>query len=165
LRLAGPAEPYEKVVVEFSRHLGVAFQILNDLKDWQPDEDNKLGTGLDVMAGRPTLLLALALEGSKPATREELLTILQHASVARANGQTKPQPIVLERVRRLFTESQAFVKAEAMVDKFRARAEAVADDVQPEELRELLYYLIDSVLDRLQSLPEAVPQQLVQLAV
>jgi geranylgeranyl pyrophosphate synthase len=165
LRLAGPAESYEKVVVEFSRHLGVAFQILNDLKDWQPDEDNKLATGLDVMAGRPTLLLALALEGSRPAAREELLTILQHASVARANGQTKPQPIMLERVRKLFGESQAFAKAEAMVEKFRARAEAVADDVEPEELRELLYYLIDSVLDRPQAVPEAAPQQLIQLAV
>src|SRR5207244_7770593 len=26
LRLAGPAEPYEKLVAEFSRHLGIAFQ-------------------------------------------------------------------------------------------------------------------------------------------
>ena len=41
----------------------------------------------------------------------------------------------------------------------------MADDVEPEELRELLYYLIDSVLDRPQGLTETVPQQLIQLAV
>ena len=35
LRLAGPAEQYEKMVTEFSKNLGVAFQILNDLKDWR----------------------------------------------------------------------------------------------------------------------------------
>src|SRR5439155_19182417 len=62
LRLAGPAEKYEKIVVEFSRHLGIAFQILNDLKDWDGDGDNKLVSGQDVLAARPTLLLALALE-------------------------------------------------------------------------------------------------------
>ena len=50
------------MVVEFSRHLGVAFQILNDLKDWDGDGDNKLVAGQDVLAARPTLLLALALK-------------------------------------------------------------------------------------------------------
>ena len=38
--------------------------------------------------------------------------------------------------------------AEKLVEKYRARAEALADDVQPTELRELLYFLIDTVLDR-----------------
>jgi hypothetical protein len=32
------------------------------------------------------------------------------------------------------------------VDKHRARAEAVADEIQPDSLRELLYYLVDNVL-------------------
>src|SRR5207248_3290257 len=31
VRLAGPAEQYEKVVADFSRNVGVAFQILNDI--------------------------------------------------------------------------------------------------------------------------------------
>src|SRR5205823_7742233 len=73
LRLAGPADQYEKLVTEFSRHLGVAFQVLNDLKDWDGDSDNKLVAGQDILAGRPTLLLALALEGSGPDERAELL--------------------------------------------------------------------------------------------
>src|SRR5262249_41118366 len=38
LRLAGPADAYEKMVTEFSKNLGIAFQILNDLKDWDGDE-------------------------------------------------------------------------------------------------------------------------------
>jgi geranylgeranyl pyrophosphate synthase len=165
LRLAGPAEQYEKVVVEFSRHLGVAFQILNDLKDWTPDESNKLATGLDVMAGRPTLLQALALEGSRPAARTELLAILEHASQARAGGRSETPHNILDRARQLFEQAQAFTKAESLIEKYRARAEAVADDVQPDELRELLYYLIDSVLDRPQAVAEAPPLQLIQLAV
>ncbi len=143
LRLAGPAEKYEKMVTEFSRQLGVAFQILNDLKDWEGDTDNKLITGQDVLAGRPTLLLALALEGSAPADRQELLALLQ-AHGSRPVGFEE----VADRVRRLFDRAGVFEKAEKLVEKSRARAEAVADEVEPTELRELLYYLVDSVLDR-----------------
>src|SRR5262249_14456865 len=66
LRLAGPTDRYDKMVVEFSRHLGIAFQILNDFKDWEGDSDNKMVAGQDVLAARPTLPLALALEGLTP---------------------------------------------------------------------------------------------------
>jgi geranylgeranyl pyrophosphate synthase len=182
LRLAGPAEPYEKTVAEFSRHLGVAFQILNDLKDWDGDSDNKLLAGQDVLAASPTLLLALALEGSPPGRRDELLTLLHEASggcqppdsgpaknpgadAHRIRGLTPPaRREVVERVRTLFSEALVFDKAEKLVEKYRARAEAVADAVEPTELRELLYYLVDSVLDRQPPTPAPEPVQLVQLS-
>jgi geranylgeranyl pyrophosphate synthase len=162
LRLAGPAEKYEKAVTEFSRHLGVAFQILNDLKDWDGDSDNKLVAGQDVLAARPTLLLALALEGAGPAERAELLALL--------HAERKPSlpPLVsdtLERVRALFAHAQVFEKAEKLIDKSRARAEAIADEIEPTELRELLYYLVDSVLDRQPSPPAEPEPALVQLSV
>src|SRR5207249_4374421 len=83
LRLAGPAEQYEKVVLEFSRHLGVAFQILNDLNDWEGDGDNKLISGQDVLAARPTLTLALALETSSPEARAELVALLKDGQEVR----------------------------------------------------------------------------------
>jgi geranylgeranyl pyrophosphate synthase len=137
IRLAGPSEPYEKMVTEFSRHLGVAFQLLNDLKDWQGDEENKLVAGQDVLSARPTLLLALALEALPPDDRSSLLGIL-HQSERDSNS--------VERVRRLFEQAGVFDQANALVDKYRARAEAVADEVEPPALRELLYFLVDTVL-------------------
>jgi geranylgeranyl pyrophosphate synthase len=154
VRLAGPADAYEKMVSDFSKNLGIAFQILNDLKDWDGDSDNKLVAGQDVLAGRPTLLLALALEGSAPAEREELLSLL--------GSREKAGEAVVERVRRLFTNAQVFDKAEKLVEKFRAKAEAIADEVEPTELRELLYFLVDNVLDR-QPPPEPETQPLLQL--
>jgi geranylgeranyl pyrophosphate synthase len=144
LRLAGPADGHEKAISEFSKHLGIAFQILNDLKDWEGDEDNKLIAGQDVLAARPTLLLALALEGSGPAERAELLALLKDSP----SGGAEHASETVTRVRALFERAQVFAKAEKLVEKYRARAEAVADEVQPTELRELLYYLVDSVLDR-----------------
>ncbi len=157
LRLAGPADHYEKGVADFSKNLGVAFQILNDLKDWDGDDDNKLIAGQDVLAARPTLLLALALEGSTAAEREELLTLIQHRPDKEAAAAT------LERLRHLFAKAQVFVKAEKLVEKYRARAEAVADEIQPIELRELLYYLVDSVLDRPAPASEPEVPPLIQL--
>lgn len=149
LRLAGPAEKYEKIVSEFSKALGVAFQVLNDLKDWQGDDDNKMIVGQDVLAARPTLLLALALEGSTPESRAELLGLLNTRSAENAPAPDSADSArVIARVRRLFQRAQVFDKAEKLIEKYRARAEAVADDVEPTELRELLYYLVDTVLDR-----------------
>jgi geranylgeranyl pyrophosphate synthase len=155
IRLAGPAEAHEKAVAEFSKNLGVAFQILNDLKDWDGDSDNKLLAGQDVLAARPTLLLALALDGAAADDRQDLLALLAGLGTSDRAG-------VLERVRAIFTRAGVFDKAEKLVEKYRARAEAVADDVLPDELRELLYYLVDSVLDR-QPSPEPQPVPLLQL--
>jgi geranylgeranyl diphosphate synthase, type II len=147
VRLAGSPEKYEKVVADFSRHLGVAFQILNDLKDWGGDADNKLVAGQDVLAARPTLLLALALEGLSSSEKAELLGL-----IAAAREHTSPDDTAaadtVERVRVLYRKAEVFTKADALVEKYRARAEALADGVEPTELRELLYYLVDTVLER-----------------
>src|SRR4051794_38534230 len=72
LRLAGPANQYAEPIAQLAKHLGIAFQILNDLQDWQGDDFNKLTLGGDVLGGRPTVLWALALEGLGDAERGEL---------------------------------------------------------------------------------------------
>jgi geranylgeranyl pyrophosphate synthase len=137
LRLAGPTEKYEETITNFSRNLGVAFQILNDLKDWSTDLQNKCLAGQDVLAVRPTLLLALALEAATPSQREELLSLMSNdARDERAVNQ----------VAGIYQSCQVFEKARKLVEKYRQRAEAIADEVEPEELRELLYFLVDTVL-------------------
>jgi geranylgeranyl diphosphate synthase type II len=144
VRLAGDTANYEKLIADFSRNVGVAFQILNDIKDWTGDEDNKLVSGQDVLAARPTLLLALALEGLNPAQREELLHLIAQARGATGTAAEE----VVARVRHLYFAAKVFEKADKLVDKFRAKAEALADEVEPTEFRELLYYLVDSVLEK-----------------
>ncbi len=156
VRLAGPADNHEKAITEFSKNLGVAFQILNDFKDWDGDADNKLVAGQDALAARPTLLLALALEGSTPEARTELLSLLH------ADGGPREERV--ERVRALFTAAGAFDKARKLVDKFRAKAEALADEVEPPELRELLYFLVDSVLEPCKEPAEPPVLQLLPVA-
>ncbi len=156
-RLAGPAESYEKLIADFSRNVGVAFQILNDIKDWAGDDDNKLTAGQDVLAARPTLLLALALEGSTPARREELLHLIRATRAAGVDGDD-----FVRRVRDIYFAADVFGKADKLVDKFRAKAEVLADGVEPEAFRELLYYLVDTVLEK-GELPTRGVTQFVQL--
>ncbi|MDX1948500.1 MAG: polyprenyl synthetase family protein [Pirellulaceae bacterium] len=152
VRLAGAAEQYLEPIKQFARNLGVAFQILNDLNDWDGDNHNKLSAGGDVLGGRPTVLWALALEGLSSAKQEELLSLA--APIATDHGPRTTDR--LARVRALYEEAGVFDKANRLIEKHQERAEKVADEIQPEELRALLYYLIDSVLDHAQ--PAAKPQ-------
>ena len=119
----------------------MAFQILNDLKDWEHDDDNKRTLGTDLLQGRPTVLLALALEGLKDPLRAELLELISDSC---------PKPIEhrLSRARHLFFEAGVFDSAYRLVDKHQEKAEEIADSIEPDELRRLFYYLVDTVLDR-----------------
>jgi geranylgeranyl pyrophosphate synthase len=132
---------YAEPIRVFSRNLGVAFQILNDLNDWDGDDHNKMSAGGDTLGGRPTLLFALALDKLSPAEAEELLALCDPAN-------TSPAPPRLRRVRQLYQESGAFEAAHRLVDKHQQRAEEVADALQPDALRRLFYYLVDTVLER-----------------
>ena len=137
LRLAGPVDAYREMIPLFCRHVGVGFQILNDLKDWRGDSNNKLVAGQDALALRPTLLLALALEKATDEQRQQIRDIYEGDA---------PDVERLAQLRSIFDEHGVFEKAEALVDKSRARAEALADEVQPDELRQLLYFFVDTVL-------------------
>ena len=137
LRLAGPADQYAEPVAQLAKHLGIAFQILNDLQDWQGDDFNKLTLGGDVLGGRPTVLWALALEGLEDANRHELEQLV-------AEGDATPR--VFKQIRALFQQAGAFQKALKLVDEHRKQAVRVADNLAPEALRRLAHHLIETVL-------------------
>ena len=139
VRLAGETADLEEPIKQFAKHLGIAFQILNDLKDWQGDESNKLSAGGDVVGGRPTLLWALAWEGATKAERTRLAELAAD-DVDAWDG--------LHEARRIYESTGVFDMAYRLVDKYQARAEAVADAIDCEALRRLLYYLIDNLLER-----------------
>ncbi len=155
IRLAGPADSYRQPIGRFARHLGVAFQILNDLEDWRIDRSNKRGIGGDVLGGRPTVLWALALQESERATQDELESLLKRrfAAAADDNGKNRTKDTALHRdtVRRvgqIYDQIGVFETARTLIEKHHQRAREVADEIQPEALRYLLHYLADSILVR-----------------
>ncbi|NND99390.1 MAG: DUF116 domain-containing protein [Pirellulaceae bacterium] len=154
IRMAGDAEPYRDAIRKFSRNLGVAFQILNDLGDFCGDDSNKLSVGGDVIGGRPTVLWALALDALDPSGRDELI------GLADANcGLTDQER--LHRVRQIYHSTGVFDTAMLLVDKHQERAEKIADDLEPDALRRLFYFMVDTVLER----PEIPQPSVVSLGV
>ncbi|MEX2309215.1 MAG: polyprenyl synthetase family protein [Pirellulales bacterium] len=139
LRLAGPAEHYAEPVARLAKHLGIAFQILNDLQDWNGDDFNKLTLGGDVLGGRPTVLWALALEGLEDEPREELERLVAAGDAT---------PAVFAKIRRLFQRAGVFEKALQLVTEHRAQAERLAEELMPEALRRLAHHLIETVLEQ-----------------
>ena len=125
MRLAGPAEQYEKLIADFSRNIGVAFQILNDIKDWAGDEDNKLVAGQDVLAG-PADAAAGAGTRRLDAGRRAKNCCTSSRSTSRHARARRSSPACGD----LYFAAKVFEKADKLVDKFRAKAEALADEVR-----------------------------------
>jgi len=138
-RLAGPADGYIQPIRQFARNLGAAFQIVNDLNDWQGDNHNKMSAGGDTIGGRPTVLWALAMERLPTEKQNELISLVTEDG--------RPAAIRINRVRRLYHEAGVFEKARRLVEKHQKRAAAIAEEIEPEALRRLFYYLVDVVLD------------------
>ena len=141
IRLAGDVEPYRQSIRVFSRNMGVAFQILNDLGDWAGDDFNKMSAGGDIIGGRPTLLWALALQTLSESDQQELLKLAE-PSCGLSDADR------LREVRRLYDKADVFQLAFQLVDKHQARAEQVADEIEVDSLRRLFYFLVDTVLER-----------------
>ena len=118
---------------------------------WRGDDG---GAGSDILGGRPTVLWALALDGLPPPQQQELLTLVNRDSRLPAPDSRLPSSnLQLSRFRALYDQAGVFDKATRLIDKHRERAEKIADEIQPDELRALLYYLIDSVLDHAETTP------------
>ena len=138
MRLAGPAAAMAEPAARFARHLGVAFQVLNDLEDWRRQQPNKRTTGTDVLAGRPTVLWAFALESLPSGDRLRL-----HRLVSEPAGDPDS---TLEEVRKLYDRAGVFGKASGLIAKHRQRAHEVAQSVPHAPLARLFHYLADTIL-------------------
>ena len=138
-RLAGPTEAIREPVARFARHLGVAYQLINDLEDWQLSQPNKRTSGGDLLSGRPTVLWALAMKNLAENQQAELeqLASAQHDSAAR-----------LARAAELYAGAGVFRQATELIAEHHSRACQVAAQVSQEPLRSLMFFLADAILDR-----------------
>lgn len=134
LRAAGPVTE-EAAITAFSGYVGEAYQVLNDLEDWEDGNGGKLSCGRDFAAGRPTILRSFATQAGASAQLAEWRR--QCATDALA---------VIGRVRDLYAELGVFEKGETLYGRLRDRALQVADTVSDTDLADLLRVLARSVL-------------------
>ncbi len=122
---------------QFSRYVGVAYQVLNDLKEWNHGSPKRLPAEADLLWARPTILRAFALEQDDSAVNRELLDIP-------TTGPLDKQQI--ERLHEIYQRWGVFDKADKLVEKFRCRARALADQVKVTGLGELMHFVMETVL-------------------
>jgi geranylgeranyl pyrophosphate synthase len=113
IRLAGPVEPYRDAAARFARHLGVAYQMVNDLDDWHVEQPEKRAAGTDILGGRPTVLWALALEQLEGNGRRELQLLLE-ASISHEER--------IARADALYARADVYRQVEVLVAKHHQRA-------------------------------------------
>lgn len=131
LRAAGEVSSLDGLV-RFGNYVGEAYQVLNDLDDWE-DADNKGSVGLDARAMRPTVLLAFALEsGAGPAIKKALCDPKSGTAIAE--------------LATVYRQSGALHKAEELYVKLRQRALDAGAGQDDPALRALLKFLARVVL-------------------
>jgi octaprenyl-diphosphate synthase len=136
--LAGATSALEEACAEFGRSLGTAFQLVDDLLDYDGNSD-ELGknVGDDLREGKPTLPLLLAMERGDAAQR----ALIRHAI---EEGELQKLPEILRIVRDTGALDATRQAAQAEADKARATLEALP----PSRAKDALLELCDRAIHR-----------------
>ncbi|MCX6344725.1 MAG: polyprenyl synthetase family protein [Armatimonadetes bacterium] len=134
LRTAG-CDIDNEILHKFCVYVGEAYQILNDLDDWEDEDSGHSVSGLDALAQRPTILRAFALEAGGGKKLAQLAKSADHAQA-------------VAEIKKLYESLGAFDKTERLFVRLRGRALDAALEMASPDLRELLGFLARIVLPR-----------------
>lgn len=106
---AGASNNDQKNIYEFGKHLGIAFQLLDDMLDAFTGDKNKFGKQLggDIIANKKTFLLLKALELATPQQQKEIETLRSE----------KNHPVKIEKTIKLFNDLNIKNLCEIEADK------------------------------------------------
>ncbi len=112
--LAGADTVLEEACADYGRSLGTAFQLVDDLLDYEGNSD-ELGknVGDDLREGKPTLPLLVAMERGTNSER----AMIRHAI---EKGELNKMPEIMAAVRRTGALDATRAAAQAEADKARA---------------------------------------------
>lgn len=140
IRMAGISPSAVGAIDRYARHVGTAFQILNDLKDWQGDVENDRRAAGDLLGGRPTLMWALALERLPPVDARRLEELAQEGANA---DDEATRAAAVDAVRVLYERAEVFSRARQIVADERLAAGRLASGCPFPRCREVLEFLLD----------------------
>lgn len=147
--LGGADGPWDAQLSEFCKHLGVAYQIQNDLKDVEGDKPNKVNACGDILKGRPTLLFALALESSNEAEREVILAAAREAPDADGQAPADPEAHAkrLAELREIYFKYEIPLQAAMLADQQRNRSMKAVEHVRHDGMQALFTFLTATLLE------------------
>jgi octaprenyl-diphosphate synthase len=129
--LAGADPELEENCANFGRSLGTAFQLVDDLLDYEGNS-SELGknVGDDLREGKPTLPLLVAMARAPESERALIRQAIEH-------GEVEKLPEILAIVRRTGALDATRVAAEQEADKARSSLSALPESRAREALLEL----------------------------
>jgi octaprenyl-diphosphate synthase len=129
--LAGVGSEVEECCADYGRSLGTAFQLVDDLLDYEGDPQ-ALGknVGDDLREGKPTLPLLIAMERGAPAERELIRHAIEH-------GEVQGLPQIVDVVRRTGALDATRAVAQLEADQARSCLRVLGPSGEREALIEL----------------------------
>ena len=137
--LAGASTVLEDACADYGRSLGTAFQLVDDLLDYEGNS-NELGKNIgdDLREGKPTLPLLIAMERASEAERGLIRQAIEQ-------GELQKLPEILAIVRRTGALDATRAAAQAEADKAR---DAILTHLPPSRAREALLDLCAKSIHR-----------------
>ena len=135
--LAEAGTEVEESCADYGRSLGTAFQLIDDLLDYEgATEQLGKNVGDDLREGKPTLPLLLAMERGTPAERELIRHAIEHGEVARL-------PEIVEIVRHTGAIAATREAARAEADKAAHSLRVLPESACREALLELCFRSVE----------------------
>jgi octaprenyl-diphosphate synthase len=138
--ISDASQEKENALADFGYHLGLAFQMADDLFDYTMDTaDLGKRVGADLREGKLTLPVIYALKQANPADRGQMIKIIQNADFSAEEFQT-----LIALMKKYGGIAYTEKKAIACIDKAK---EALAV-FEPSKIKESLFDIADYVLAR-----------------
>jgi geranylgeranyl pyrophosphate synthase len=139
--LGGAAPEVVRSVADFGYHIGMAFQIQDDILDFIGDEE-ELGkpVGGDLREGKVTLPVIYALEDARPDVRAELLRIYNKTSSLTGDE--------IRRATEIIRDAGGFERARQHACQYVSQGQRNLSVLPGNEAREALLHLADQIVDR-----------------
>ncbi len=126
-------EEVEDVLKEYSEALGIAYQIRDDISDL-----GTTGETNDIAGLRPSLLLAIAHDKAKDASKE-LLTSIWHRQL--------PAGVTTATIESLYTELGADTRARTLLETYKEEAIRCLRDLENPNLKGLLRRVLGKIFN------------------
>jgi len=136
--LAGRTESLSATLAEFCRELGIAYQVQDDLDDFDASADPA-----DLHAGRPSILWALAWQKAQPTDREHLERLRHRAMSERR---------VPAEAAALFERLAAWSEAMALLERHKNAALMCLERLENPALKALLRRIVCKVFNDIELL-------------
>jgi octaprenyl-diphosphate synthase len=134
--LSGASPTVEQALTDYGRHLGNAFQLVDDSLDYRGDpEERGKNVGDDLAEGKPTLPVIYAMRTGTPAQQALLRRAIEH-------GGLEDLPAVIEAIESSGGLEYTAQLAQREADQALAALDPIPESVHKEALRQLAEFSV-----------------------